>query len=140
MNEREENEKNINKIFIFENALIKKDNIITALRRRLDKLTETEEKKADNTDNEKETFVVEPSLAMNTLHDELILYKNCYENLSSQYKQIKISKIKLQKLVTVRSFLIWDFYFIILYIRLNYYSNNKILFNNSKIKIKGHIK
>lgn len=46
-------------------------------------------------------MVVEPSIAINNLHDELILYKNCYDNLSVHYKQMKISVMKYEAIVNV---------------------------------------
>jgi hypothetical protein len=67
-----------------ENALIKKDNTIAGLKKKLDKFNLSDEDKYLH-HYEKEIFVIEPSLAINQLHDELQLYKQIYENLSTQY-------------------------------------------------------
>lgn len=98
--EKEEHEKLKNKIFIVENAIIKKDNIILGLKKKLDKYLEFEEGRSTNY-FEKEIILTEPSIAINHLHDELILYKNCYENLSMHFKQNKTSLLKFESIINV---------------------------------------
>jgi len=100
--EKEENDKNKNKIFIIENAILKKDNIIAGLKKKLDKYIEYEEGRVSNY-FDRETLVTEPSIAINTLHDELMLYKNCYDNLSVHFKQTKLSLMKYEALVNVKN-------------------------------------
>jgi len=100
LKEKEENEKNKNKIFIIENAILKKDNIIMGLKKKLEKYNDFEEGRISNF-FDKEILVVEPALAINNLHDELTLYKNCYENLTVHFKQNKMSLLKYESLVNV---------------------------------------
>lgn len=85
-----------NNIFIMDNALIKKDNIIFALKKKIAKFTEN-----DKTDYEKETFVIDPSSSVNAIHDELLLYKQIYETLTKHIKDMKRSIDNYEKMVIV---------------------------------------
>ena len=64
--DRDEAEKMKSNMFIMDNALIKKENLIFALKKKIARLTE-----ADKTEYEKETFVIDPSSSVNAIHDEL---------------------------------------------------------------------
>ena len=119
--ERDENEKNKNKIFIIENAIIKKENIITGLKKKLDKYIDYEEGRTSNC-FEREIIVVEPSTAVNNLLDELMLYKNCYDNLSVHYKQTKFSLMKYEALVNV----INNYFYVIIYLLSKRFRNINI--------------
>ena len=79
-----------------DNALIKKENIIFALKKKVAKLTEN-----DKTEYEKEIFVIEPSSSVNAIHDELLLYKQIYETLTKHIKDLKRSIDNYEKLVIV---------------------------------------
>ena len=84
---KDENERNINKIFILEQLLEKKNNVITSYKSKLDKLK-------GHAIYEKETFVLEPSKALNQINDELLLYKKIYSQLIKSVQRSKISKEK----------------------------------------------
>jgi len=75
-----------------ENALIKRDNIIQALKKKLEKLNDLE----NTTPIEKEVYVVEPSIAVNHINDELCMYKEIYEALSVQNRETVENVIKLE--------------------------------------------
>lgn len=76
-------EKIKSKNFILENVLIKKNNIIDSLKRKRDKLNDS------NFDNEKETFVIEPTKAINILNNELLIYSESYESLNKHFTELK---------------------------------------------------
>jgi hypothetical protein len=96
--EKEENEKNKNKLFIIENAIIKKDNIITGLKKKLERMTDNDDMKF-NQFYEKEIYVIEPTVAVTQMQDELLLYKQIYENLTTHIKENKESMMKYDALV-----------------------------------------
>jgi hypothetical protein len=98
--ERDENEKLRNKLFVIENAIVKKDNTILALKKRLDKISDNYEAKYLNY-VEKEIIITEPTLAVNQMYDELILYKQIYENLINHVKDNKDSIMKYENLLNV---------------------------------------
>ncbi len=84
-----------------DNALVKKDNIIFALKKKISKLSEN-----DKTENDKEILVIDPSYSVNVIHDELLLYKQIYETLSKNIKEQKNSIDNYEKTVVVRYFFI----------------------------------
>ncbi len=94
--EKEETEKVKVNMFIMDNALIKKDNIIFGLKKKIAKLTDN-----DRREYEKETFVIDPSSSVNAIHDELLLYKQIYETLSKNIKDLNRSIENHEKLVIV---------------------------------------
>ena len=84
------------KIFILENTIIKKENQIAILNNQIRKMQEEEssknkmnfdntfsdeEKKEKNEDNQKiEVYVIDPTMSVNLIQDDLTLYKQAYEN------------------------------------------------------------
>lgn len=80
-----------------DNALIKKDSIIMGLRKKLEKFSSDDDKYDKYSD--KEIFVTEPTQALNQIHDELLLYKQIYENLISHIKDSKDSRLKYENLI-----------------------------------------
>jgi len=103
--EKEEIEKMRNNIFIMDNALIKKENIILALKKKIAKLTEN-----DKTEYERETFVIDPSSSVNAIHDELLLYKQIYNTLTKHIKDMKRSIDNHEKMVIVSLINFYYFY------------------------------
>lgn len=103
--EKEEIEKMRNNIFIMDNALIKKENIIFALKKKIAKLTENDKREYD-----KETFVIDPSSSVNAIHDELLLYKQIYETLTKHIKAMKRSNNNYEKTVIVSLINFYYFY------------------------------
>lgn len=79
-----------------DNALVKKDNIIFALKKKVSKLMEN-----DKTEYEKETLVIDPTSSVNAIHDELLLYKQIYETLTKHIKDLKRSVENYEKMVIV---------------------------------------
>ena len=73
-------------MFIVENSLIQKENIINSNKKRIAKLTEYHKDEFV-----KETFVIEPTSSVNAIHDELLLYKQIYESLSKHIISMKTS-------------------------------------------------
>ena len=78
---REECEILKSKMFIYDNLIIMKENIIENMRIKINKLKDSD---SFNEIYEKEIYVIEPSIAVNQIYDELVLFKNVYLNLSKQ--------------------------------------------------------
>ena len=89
-----------NKLFIIENAIIKKDNIIQGLKKKIEKLAENEDAKYLSY-VEKEILITEPTIAVNQMHDELFLYKQIYENLIAHVRENKNSLMKYENIINV---------------------------------------
>lgn len=51
-----------------------------------------------NNEREKEIYIIEPSTAVNQIHDELLLYKDIYKKLSRNIKDIRYSLSKYEKI------------------------------------------
>ncbi len=82
--DREETEKIKKMNFILENSLISKENIINSLKRRIEKLIENNKEYIG-----KEVYVVDPTISVNAIHDELLLYKQIYESLSNHIIELR---------------------------------------------------
>lgn len=95
--EREENDKLSNKIFVLENILQKKESIIDGLSKKVQK-TNHNSSQDNNLVKEKEIFILDPSLALTQLHDELMLYKNIYHTLTTNITELKASLTRYHKL------------------------------------------
>lgn len=80
-----------NKIFILENAIIKKDNLIINLNKKLNKMYDKYEIEVNEI--EREVYIIEPNTSINLIHDDLMLYKQAYENLMQHIKE-NTNKIK----------------------------------------------
>jgi hypothetical protein len=79
---RDENEKLKNKLFVIDNCIIKKDNIIAGLKKRLEAA------------NILDIQITEPSKAVMQMNDELTLYKDLYSKLITN---LNINRIMLAK-------------------------------------------
>lgn len=86
-----ENEINSNKIFLYEQSLQEKKNMI-------EKLKTTIEKYKDGIIYEKEIYITKPSKAINQINDELLFYKQIYVKLINCIQRIQSSKEKYENL------------------------------------------
>ena len=89
------------KIFIFENILTEKENIIKDLNKQLESKinyeNEIKEENNENNDNKvkvekkyiHEIYITEPNIAINNINDTLQIYKEVNINLSNQIKMLK---------------------------------------------------
>ncbi len=89
------------KIFIFENILNEKENIIKDLNKQLESKinyeNEIKEENNENNDNKvkvekkyiHEIYITEPNIAINNINDTLQIYKEVNLNLSNQIKMLK---------------------------------------------------
>ncbi len=91
--QKEENEKIKNKLFCIENVIIKKDNKIQHLNKKLVKFNENEESRYLSY-VEKEIMITEPTIAINQMFNELNSFKEINENL---IKHINDSRYSIQK-------------------------------------------
>lgn len=90
---RESTESLQDRIFILENALIKKDNMISIFNSKLSKLQEEEDysNEEDGNNNnhhhKNEVYIIDPSMSVNLIQDDLMLYKQAYENALHKLKE-----------------------------------------------------
>lgn len=94
------------RIFILENALVKKDNYITSLTNQLTKLKEDiknennqEDNNYDDSKNRNEIYIIDPNVSVNLIQDDLMLYKEAYENALMKIKESTTSLEKSEKKV-----------------------------------------
>ena len=92
--EKEQNESLKTRIFILEQANEKKDNIIANQKRRLDY-----QKDDEYSFIEREIYVLEPYQAIIQINDELLLYKQIYDNLSSHIKETRESMKRYEEMI-----------------------------------------
>lgn len=100
--EKNEIEKLKTKMFVLENVILKKDNIIESLKKRYEKQIETESN-LQSKENVvvKEIYLSNPSDAVNRVHDELMLYKQLYVKMGEQIMYAKKSLLKYESLNNV---------------------------------------
>ena len=79
-----------------DNALLKKDNIIAGLKKKLEKNSDDEK---FNQLVDREVYVVDPTIAITQIQDELLLYKQIYENLVTHIKESRDSRLKYESLI-----------------------------------------
>ena len=84
---RDENEKLKNKLFLIDNVIIKKDNIIQGLRKKLESI------------NDCEIYVTEPSKILMQMNDELLMYKDIYNKLMNSLNNNRISIARYERIV-----------------------------------------
>ena len=92
--EKEQNESLKTRIFILEQANEKKDNIIANQKRRLDY-----QKDDEYSFIEREIYVLDPYQAIIQINDELLLYKQIYDNLSSHIKETRESMKRYEEMI-----------------------------------------
>ncbi len=83
-----------------ENVIIKKDNTILCLKKKLEKSSENDESKYF-TNVEKEIIVTEPTAAINSLYNELNSCKEINENLIKLFNDKKHNKAKYETVINV---------------------------------------
>jgi hypothetical protein len=84
---REDNEKLKNKLFLIDNIIIKKDNMIQNLKRKIDNYYDNE------------IFVTEPTQILMQLNEELLMYKDLYSKLMSSLNHNKSSVSKYERII-----------------------------------------
>ena len=89
---KEENENYKNKVFLLEQIIYKKNNIITSLKEKISKIK-------DNSMYEKELYIIDPSKAVVEINDELLLYKKIYNKLIKAIQKSRISKARYETMV-----------------------------------------
>ena len=92
--EKEQNESLKTQIFILEQANKKKDHIIALQKKKIDS-----QKDDEYSFIEKEIYVLDPTQAILQINDELLLYKQIYENLSSHIKETKESMKRYEDMI-----------------------------------------
>jgi hypothetical protein len=95
--EIDEIEKLKNKLFCVENVIVKKDNIILSLKKKIEKFSENEDVKYLNY-VEKEILLVEPTVAINQIYNEVNSLKDINDNL---IKHINDNRYQVKKYETV---------------------------------------
>ena len=113
---RESTESLKDKIFILENSVIKKENLITSLNNQIRKMQEEEntknkmnlentfsdedKKERNQEENQKiEIYVIDPTTSVNLIQDDLTLYKQAYENALVKLKECSSSLEKSEKII-----------------------------------------
>ena len=92
--EKEQNETLKTQIFILEQTNKKKDNIIAIQKKKIDS-----QKDDEYAFIEKEIYILDPSQAILQINDELLLYKQIYENLSSSIRETKESMKRYEEMI-----------------------------------------
>ena len=82
------------KIFMFENLIIEKENIIANLNKRIS-LYKAKDKK-----NANEIYIVNPSQVVNKINENLQLYKDINQKLTNHIKTLKLALSKKEKEIT----------------------------------------
>jgi hypothetical protein len=77
--------------------------MILTLKKRLDKILDSDEAKYLSY-VEKEILITEPTIAVNQMFDELMLYKQIYENLITHIRENKNSIMKYENIINVKIF------------------------------------
>ncbi len=91
---KEECEKLKTKIFLLEQANIKKEHIINILKKKVETIKE------DYSFFDQEIYIVEPTKAILQINDELLLYKQIYESLSKMVKDNSENMVRYEQLIT----------------------------------------
>ena len=81
---KQENQNILTKMFILEQELVKKNNIIMMLKKKLSAkppIKENSESVKKVKQSSKEIYIIDPSKAVVEINDELLLYKKIYDKL-----------------------------------------------------------
>lgn len=89
---KEENENYKNKVFLLEQIILKKNNIINSLQEKINKIK-------DNSIYKKELYIIDPSKAVVEINDELLLYKKIYNKLMKAIQKSRLSKARYETMV-----------------------------------------
>lgn len=82
---------------------MKKDNIIAGLKKKSEKREDDDYDTLSSNNNYREIYVTQPSVALNQVYDELILYKQIYTKISEQSLHIKKSLVRYEQTINVKS-------------------------------------
>lgn len=91
-----------NRLFVMENALKKKNNIIEWLKKKISNLKEAEFQ-YDYYNDSTEIYIADPNETLNIIYNDLLLYKQAYENSLNKIKENKLTIDNLQNRLAKRS-------------------------------------
>ena len=91
-----------NRLFVMENALKKKNNIIEGLKKKISNLKEAEFQ-YDYYNDSTEIYIADPNETLNIIYNDLLLYKQAYENSLNKIKENKLTIDSLQNRLAKRS-------------------------------------
>ena len=102
---KQENQNILTKMFILEQELVKKNNIIMMLKKKLSakppiKERENAESVNKRKQSSKEIYIIDPSKAVVEINDELLLYKKIYEKLIKSAKKNEMTIKKYNSIIT----------------------------------------
>lgn len=75
--------------------------MVLGLKKKIEKYNEGDESRYNSGFFEKEIHIIDPSIAVNQIHDELLLYKQIYENLVTHIRENKSSLVKYESIINV---------------------------------------
>ena len=78
-----------NRIFILENIIVKKNNVIENLKKKYSSLQESKDTDIDNEKEPREVYIADPNENLLILFNDLNLYKKSYENILRKIKGFK---------------------------------------------------
>jgi hypothetical protein len=83
----DENEKLKNKLFFIDNVIVKKDNIITTLKKKVESF------------NENDVLLADPSKILMQINDELLMYKEIYSKLMNSLNHNRVSLARYERII-----------------------------------------
>ena len=100
---KQENQNILTKMFILEQELVKKNNIIMMLKKKLSTkppIKENSESVKKVKQSSKEIYIIDPSKAVVEINDELLLYKKIYDKLIKSAKKNEMTIKKYNSIIT----------------------------------------
>ena len=100
---KQENQNMLTKMFILEQELVKKNNIIMMLKKKLSAkppIKENSESVKKVKQSSKEIYIIDPSKAVVEINDELLLYKKIYDKLIKSAKKNEMTIKKYNSIIT----------------------------------------
>ena len=100
---KQENQNILTKMFILEQELVKKNNIIMMLKKKLSAkppIKENSESVKKVKQSSKEIYIIDPSKAVVEINDELLLYKKIYDKLIKSAKKNEMTIKKYNSIIT----------------------------------------
>ena len=100
---KQENQNILTKMFILEQELVKKNNIIMMLKKKLSAkppIKENSENMKKVKQSSKEIYIIDPSKAVVEINDELLLYKKIYDKLIKSAKKNEMTIKKYNSIIT----------------------------------------
>ena len=100
---KQENQNILTKMFILEQELVKKNNIIMMLKKKLPAkppIKENSESVKKVKQSSKEIYIIDPSKAVVEINDELLLYKKIYDKLIKSAKKNEMTIKKYNSIIT----------------------------------------